>query len=272
MTKWLAVTGGLLSLIALTTVVLVVGSASSDPAHWRQWRGPFFNGVAKGAAPVEFGDAKNIKWKIAIPGRGFSTPVIWGDRIFLTTAISTGKITQPAPAQTQSPPSQNPGGGRGQTRGGPGGGAGAGEEHKFVVMCLDKKTGKTLWERVARVATPHGGYHQQYGSFASNAPVTDGRYLYVSFGSRGIYCYDLDGKLIWETDLGVQMRMRLQFGEGAAPALYGNLLIHPFDHDGGSFVVALDKRNGKEVWRANRDEMSAWSTPLIADFNGKKQV
>jgi outer membrane protein assembly factor BamB len=268
MTKRLSAIGGLVFLIALTTVVLVNGSANSDPAHWPQWRGPFFNGVARTGAPVEFSDTKNIKWKIAIPGRGFSTPVIWGDRIFLTTAVPTGKVagTAEAPEQSQISP------GRGPRGGGSGGGAGVGEEHKFVVMCLDRKTGKTLWERVARVATPHEGYHQQYGSFASNAPLTDGRYLYASFGSRGIYCYDLDGKLIWEKDLGVQMRIRLQFGEGSAPALYGDLLIHPFDHDGGSFVVALDKRNGNEVWRAKRDELSAWSTPLIVDVNGKKQV
>ena len=297
MTKRLSAISGPLSLIALTAVVLVASSANSDPAHWPQWRGPFFNGMARTAAPVEFNDTKNIKWKVAIPGRGFSTAVIWGDRIFLTTAVPTGKVAQSAPAavpeQTQNPtaqnppaqnaaqntpaqnPAQNPGGGRGQGRvggGGPGGGAGAGEEQKFVVMCLDKKTGKTLWERVAKVATPHEGYHRQYGSFASNAPVTDGRYLYVSFGSRGIYCYDLDGKLIWEKDLGVQMRIRLQFGEGAAPALYGDLLIHPYDHEGGSFVVALDKRTGKEMWRTTRDESSAWSTPLITDLKGKKSV
>jgi len=273
MTKRLAATGGFLSLIALTAFVLAVSSASSDPAHWPQWRGPFFNGVARTAAPVEFGDTKNMKWKIEIPGRGFSTPVIWGDRIFLTTAVPTGKGAQPAPPpeQPQNPGAQDPGGRR-QGRGGPGGGSGAGEEQKFVVMCLDKKTGKTIWERVAKVATPHEGYHRQYGSFASNAPLTDGRYLYVSFGSRGIYCYDLNGKLIWEKDLGVQMRMRNQFGEGVAPALHGNLLIHPYDQESGSFVVALDKRNGKEVWRENRDEISAWSTPLIADVKGKKQV
>jgi outer membrane protein assembly factor BamB len=277
MTKRSAAISSLLSLIALTTVVMVVGSASSDPAHWPQWRGPFFNGVARTAAPVEFSDTKNIKWKLEIPGRGFSTPVIWGDRIFLTTAVPTGKVAQPAPPpeQAQNPtaqnPTENPGGGRRQGRG-PGGGSGAGEEQKFVVMCLDKKTGKTIWERVAKTATPHEGYHRQYGSFASNAPLTDGRYLYASFGSRGIYCYDLNGKLIWEKDLGVQMKIRLQFGEGAAPALHGDLLIHPYDHEGGSFVVALDKRNGKEVWRTERDEGSAWSTPLIADLKGKKQA
>ncbi len=287
MTKRLTAIGGLLFLISLTTFALVAGSAGADPAHWPQWRGPFFNGMARTAAPVEFSDTKNIKWKVAIPGRGFSTPVIWGDKMFLTTAVPTGKVATPAAAeQPQNPPAQNqaaqnqatqgPGGGRGPGRGGPGGGpgggSGAGEEQKFVVMCLDIKTGKTLWEKVAKIATPHEGYHRQYGSFASNAPLTDGRYLYVSFGSRGIFCYDLNGKLIWEKDLGVQMKMRNQFGEGVAPALYGNLLIHPFDQESGSFVVALDKRNGKEVWRESRDEISGWATPLIVDVKGKKQV
>jgi outer membrane protein assembly factor BamB len=278
MSKGLSAIGGLLSLIALTTVILVAGSTNSDPAHWPQWRGPFFNGVAKGAAaPVEFSNTNNIKWKVAIPGRGFSTPVIWGDRIFLTTAAPTGKITRltPVTEQAQNPLRQYPGArppseviGRGPASMT----TAAGEEHKFVVMCLDKKTGKTLWERVAKIATPHEGYHRTYGSFASNAPLTDGRYLYASFGSRGIYCYDIDGKLIWETDLGVQMKMRNKFGEGVAPALHGNLLIHPFDQESDSFVIALDKRNGKEEWRVNRDEISAWSTPLIADVSGKKQV
>ncbi|MGH9801449.1 MAG: PQQ-binding-like beta-propeller repeat protein, partial [Blastocatellia bacterium] len=241
-------------------------SSAPDPAHWPQWRGPFFNGMARTAAPTDFSQTKNVKWKVAIEGRGFSTPVIWGDKMFLTTAIPTGKTAAPV---AESGASQPPGGGR---RGGGNGGAAAGQEHKFVVLCLDRKTGKTLWERVAKTTIPHEGYHPQYGSFASNAPVTDGKYVYASFGSRGIFCYDLNGKLIWEKDPGVQMRIRLQFGEGGAPALIGNLLIHPYDHEGGSLVVALDKRTGKEVWRTNRDEISAWSTPLVADYKGKKQV
>jgi outer membrane protein assembly factor BamB len=270
MTKRLFAITSSLFLIALTTFVLV-SNAADDPAHWPQWRGPFFNGMARTAAPVEFGDAKNIKWKIAIPGRGFSTPVIWGDRIFLTTAVPTGKTTRPEPASAPAP-DQNQPGRRGQGRGGPGGGAGAGEEHKFVVMCLDRKTGKTLWERVARIATPHEGHHRQYGSFASNSPLTDGKFVYASFGSRGVYCYDFNGKPVWERDLGVQMRIRLQFGEGGAPALHGANLIIPFDHEGGSFIVSLDKRNGKELWRTSRDESSNWPTPLIADHKGRKQV
>jgi outer membrane protein assembly factor BamB len=267
--------------LALAGSTFVANSSKTDPAHWPQWRGPFFNGMARTGAPVEFGDAKNVRWKVAIPGRGFSTPVIWEDRIFLTTAVPTGKTSKadtPAPndaGQTQQPQGTagQAGGQRQGRRGGnPNSGAGAGEEHKFIVMCLDRKTGKVLWERVAQVTTPHEGYHRTYGSFASYSPVTDGKFLYVSFGSRGIYCYDLNGKLIWERDLGVQLRMRNQFGEGSAPALYNNLLIHNFDQESGSFVIALDKRNGKDVWRANRDEISSWSTPAVVDYKGKKQV
>jgi outer membrane protein assembly factor BamB len=268
MRKWFAI--ACLVLLPLLGNVFSTSSAVSfvaDPAHWPSWRGPSFNGMARSSAPVEFSETKNLKWKVTVAGRGFSTPVIWGDKMFLTTAVPTGKTAAPAPSADQPA-----GGGRRGGGGGPGGGAGAGEEHKLVVLCLDRKTGKTLWERTAKVAVPHEGYHRTYGSFASNAPVTDGKYLYASFGSRGIYCYDLDGKLVWEKDPGVQMRIRLQFGEGTAPALYGNLLIHHYDHESGSFAVALDKRTGKEVWRANRDEGSSWSTPYIAEHKGKQQL
>lgn len=257
MKRWIVTVG--LIVLGVCGNAFVADSSTADLAHWPQWRGPSFNGMARTGAPTEFNDKKNIKWKVPIAGRGFSTPIFWGDRIFLTTAVPTGK------------PAAEPAGDQGGRRGGGPGGVGAGVEHKFVVMCLDKKTGKTIWERVARTAAPHEGYHPNYGSFASNAPVTDGKYVYASFGSRGIYCYDFDGKLIWEKDA-VPMRIRLQFGEGAAPALYENLLIHPYDQETGSFVVALDKRTGKEVWRVSRDEMSAWSTPLIVDSKGKKQV
>lgn len=141
-------------------------------------------------------------------------------------------------------------------------------------MCLDRKTGKVLWQRTAKTSTPHEGYHRAYGSFASNSPVTDGKYVYASFGSRGIYAYDFNGKLIWEKDPGVQMKIRLAFGEGSAPLLVGDRLFLVFDHeaDNGSFIVALDKRNGKELWRATRDEPSSWSTPLAIEHNGRTEI
>jgi outer membrane protein assembly factor BamB len=267
----------------LGSAALRVHATDTDPAHWPEWRGPYRSGMARGDAPTTWSDTKNVKWKAEIPGRGFSTPVIWGDRVFITTAVQTGKSPELTPTpmqstQTASPsPSgapataaQTPGGSRRQ--GGPGGGAGAQVEHKFLLICLDRKTGKVIWQKTARVATPHEGYHRAYGSFASNSPITDGKYLYVSFGSRGIYCYDLNGKLIWEKDLGVQMRMRNQFGEGAAPALDKDRIFLTFDQETGSFFVVLDKRTGKELWRAERDEPSSWSTPLVIEHGGRSQV
>jgi outer membrane protein assembly factor BamB len=268
-----------LCFVSLTALSLLIGAgalaqrATPNQMHWPQWRGPHFNGMAPSDAPVSWSDTKNIKWKAEIPGRGHSTPVVWGNKLFLTTAIPTGA----APAAPSAPASAEPQGdqGRGGRRGGgggPGGGAGAQIEHKFVVMCLDKNTGKVLWQKTAKTAVPHEGYHRTYGSFASNAPATDGKYLYAFFGSRGLYCYDLDGKLIWEKDLGVQLRVRLQFGEGTAPVLHDDRIFLTFDHEGDSFIVALDKNTGKELWRTPRDEGSSWSTPLVVEHAGQKQV
>lgn len=256
MNRWLRIS--LLTMLGLTFGSVAPGQrAGLNLSHWPQWRGPDHNGVARSDAPMRWSDTENIKWKTPIPGRGFSTPVIWGDRIFLTTAI-------PVAAENAAPDSGG--------RGGPGGGAGAGRQHQFVVICLDRKTGKTLWQKTARTAIPHEGYHRNYGSFASNSPVTDGRYVYAFFGSRGIYCYDLNGKLVWEKDFGVQMKMRLQFGEGTAPVLHDDRLILNFDHDAGSFIVALDKTTGKELWRTTRDEISNWSTPLVVDYAGRREI
>ena len=259
-----------LCLLLFLAAITYVAAQVPDQAYWPQWRGPFFNGMARGDAPTVWSDTQNIKWKADIPGRGHSTPVIWGDKIFLTTAIPTGKPAAIPPASAAPSPSsgQPPAGTGRRSNGDPS----PQPEQRFEVLCLDRKTGKLLWQRTARVASPHEGYHRMYGSFASNSPVTDGKYVYASFGSRGVYCYDFDGKLIWEKDLGVQMRMRLGFGEGTAPLLLPDRLILIFDHEAGSFLVSLDKRTGKELWRVSRDEISSWSTPLAIEHAGRKQV
>ena len=161
-----------------------------------------------------------------------------------------------------------PGGRRG--RGGPGGSPML-VNHKFVVMAIDKNTGKVQWEQTATQATPHEGYHRQYGSFASNSPVTDGETLYVNFGSRGLYAYDLKGNLKWKKDLG-KLQMRNAFGEGIAPILHGNHLVIQNDHEGESYIVVLDKRDGKEIWRQERDELSAWPQPIVVEYDGQNQL
>ncbi len=240
-------------LLVLLSFAATANAQSTN--YWPQWRGPDFNGMARGDAPTKWSDTENIKWKVAIPGRGFSTPVVWGNKIFLTTAVPTGK-TGNAPSDGRHP----------------NGGAGANQEQQFTVLCLDKKTGKTLWQKVAKTAVPHEGYNRTYGSFASNAPTTDGKYVFAFFGSRGIFCFDLDGKLIWEKDLGVRLRMRNEFGEGTAAVVHGDTLILNFDQETDSFIVALNKANGKELWRAKRDEVSTWATPLVVEHNGRKQV
>lgn len=246
------------SLLKMRSALLLLACSTlfAAAADWPRWRGPNHDGMARGDVPTEWSGTKNVAWRVPIPGRGHSSPVIWGDKIFLTTAVPTRDVSPEAS--------------RASARG-PGGGAGAGIEHKFVVLALDRKSGKTLWEHVATVATPHEGYHMRYGSFASNTPITDGERLYAFFGSRGLYCYDLNGKLLWEKKF-PPMRMRLGFGEGVAPVIDGNKLFLKFDQEEDSYLLALDKVTGKELWRVERDEPSSWSEPLVVTHQGRKQL
>ena len=264
---------------------LTLAAAPSPPPdfddQWPNWRGPDNTGMARTGAPVRWSTTENVKWKTAIPGKGHSTPIIWEDRIYLTTAIPAAPMPEPRRREFTRPP-RRPRAERGQDRPDRERRRRRGErrrrmpmaqvEHKFEVLCLDKNTGKTLWRNTAVVETPHEGYHRRYGSFASNSAVTDGRYVYAFFGSRGLYVYELDGKLAWKKNFGVKMRMRNGFGEGTAPVLHGDALILNFDHEGQSFILALDKNTGTELWRRDRDERSTWTTPLITEYAGTTQV
>ena len=241
---------------------------SSSENHWPYWRGQAQNGVAQGDAPTEWSDTRNIAWKVEIPGRGHSSPIVWGNRIFVTTAVPTGRTAQP-PAGEQG--GRFGRGGRG-FGGGSGGGSGASQEHSFEVFAVDRTAGKVVWRQVATTAVPHEGYHQQYGSFASNSPVTDGQRVYAFFGSRGIYVYDMDGKQVWQKDFGLQMRMFNQFGEGAGPVLDDGRLILLFDHEAEGFITMLDAATGREVWRTARTEGTNWAAPLVVTHAGRKQI
>jgi outer membrane protein assembly factor BamB len=234
-------------LIAMTT------SGASTP-EWPQWRGPFNTGMAVGGAPLRWDDRANVRWSLLIPGRGHSTPAVAGTRLFLTTAIPTGRGTRPA------------------TEGRAGGGAEAGLEHRFEVIAVDRQAGRIAWQRTAIVATPHEGYHRVYGSFASNSPVTDGTRVFAFFGSRGLYAYDLDGTLLWQKDFGVRMRMDLAFGEGTPLTLHDNRLLLHFDHLDTGFLVMLDPATGREIWRAPRTEPYNWAAPYVATHAGRREV
>jgi outer membrane protein assembly factor BamB len=145
------------------------------------------------------------------------------------------------------------------------------EAHRFVVLAIDRETGKTRWERVAREETPHEATHQENGTWASSSAVTDGEHVIASFESRGIYAFDMKGMPVWQVDLG-DKKMRNEFGEGSTPALHRNHLVVVWDHQGGSFIVALDKRTGKELWRQPREEIDTWATPLVVEHGGRAQV
>ena len=248
------IAGGLSGLLVLGLFVSATAEAQAPEGaetYWHHWRGPNRNGVANTDAPTVFSATENVKWKTAVPGRGFSSPVIWGNRIFLTTAIVDEAI---APAGRRR---------RGMAL----------APTKFVVLCYARDTGALLWERVATETTPHEGYHRQLGSFANGSPITDGEHLYVSFGSFGLYAYDFDGTLLWSRDFNVKMEIFNRFGESSSPALHGHTLVLQFDHEGDdSFLVAVDTRTGETLWRQDREEDTSWSSPYIAEHRGRVQV
>ena len=275
----------LVLLVAITTAARAAEPAGTQ--NWPQWRGPLGTGVAPSAnPPTKWSESENVKWKVKLPGKGSSTPIIWGNQIFIQTAMPAGAAqaaraesgaanhaVTPVLLQDQQPQrggqrgQRGPGGGG---RGGFGGGAPPTDKYQFVLLCLDRQTGKTLWSKVAREEVPHEGHHRDHG-FASFSPVTDGTLVFAHFGSRGLHCYDLQGNLKWQKDFG-RMQTRNSFGEGSSPALHGDTVVVNWDHEGADFIVALDKTTGKELWRTPRDEATTWSTPLILEHDGKAQV
>ena len=230
----------------------------ADAAHnWPQWRGPLGTGVAPHADPPlrwSESDGKNIRWKTAVPGRGHSTPIVWGDRVFLTTAVPYGDPLEP----------------RYSTAPGTHDGIPVTHRHEFVVLALSRRDGRILWQRTLHKALPHEGGHYT-GSLASNSPVTDGEHLFVFFGSYGLYCLDLNGEIKWKKQFG-QMQTLHGHGEGTSPLLHGDTLVINWDHEGQSFVVALDKRTGGQRWKVDRDEVTSWATPIVVEHNGRAQV
>lgn len=241
-------------LLPLVLLVTAAGDFANDRlANWPHWRGPLANGFApNGNPPTRWDENSNVKWKVAIPGSGSATPIVWGDRLFVLTAIATdlgGAIGKSAVALALPAPTT---------------------PVKFMVLCLDRKTGKTIWQRAATEQIPHEGHHPT-NTYASASPTTDGKHLFVSFGSRGIYCYDLEGNLKWKRDLG-KMTTRNGFGEGASPAVHGDSLVINWDQETDAALICLDAKTGKDKWRVSRNEVTTWNTPLIVEHKGVTQV
>jgi outer membrane protein assembly factor BamB len=229
--------------------------AAEGPAYWPQWRGPLGSGVSPdGAPPITWSETQNLRWKVALAGKGHSTPIVWGDHVFVTTAIPYG---EPEDALSHD-------------RHGDHDNMRALQRHRFVVMALDRRTGQHRWQTVVHDEQPHESTHVT-ASWASASMVTDGERVYASFGSRGLYALDWRGKPLWRVNLG-DMHTKHGHGEGSSPALFGDLLVVNWDHEGASFVVGIDTQSGRERWRVNRKEVTSWSTPLIIERKGAAQV
>ncbi len=246
------------SSILLISASLLMLSAFDPEAvpkgdNWPQWRGSEGTGVSTEAnLPMEWSNTKNLKWKIPLPGRGHSSPIVWGNRIFLTAEIE-GEVVPGAQAVKHIVDGQeykHPDA------------VGADRQHTLKVICIDRDIGKLLWEQTAYEGTVYDDRHRK-GSHASPTPATDGQYVFAYFGTEGLYCYDFNGKQLWKAAPG--QIATLGMGTGTSPVLFENLVILQCDEDNGekSFIVAYDKKTGKEAWKMPRKVQASWSTPLI---------
>ena len=245
-------------LIVFTLALAVIAASASQPVgfekNWHHWRGPHATGAAVEAnPPTTWSETENIRWKVAIPGIGHAAPIIWEDKIFIQTAVE---------GKEEKAEDDNLFGGFFQKDSGP--------KYKFDLLAINRSDGSILWQKTLREISPHEGTHQD-ATYASNSPVTDGEHIYAYFGSRGLYCVDMMGNVKWEKDIGT-MYKRNTFGEGSSPVLYGNTLVIVQDHEGDSFITALDKRTGDVLWKTDRNERTTWFSPIVVEQDGKPQV
>ena len=216
--------------------------------NWPSWRGPLSSGVAPHAdPPIEWSEDKNVRWKTALPGLGHSTPAVWGDRIFVTSAIPVEAVQDP------------------KYSGRPGAHNNLPVTHRFdfAVIAINRKTGDILWTKTAASAVPHEGGHET-GSLASASPATDGERVYAFFGSRGLHAFTVEGEPVWHRKF-PNMFTKHGHGEGSSPALYGDFLAVNWDHEEDSKISVFEAKTGEPVWEKARDEKTSWSSPIIID-------
>jgi len=239
----------------MTVLLALLGAAArpqDPPAQWSRFRGPGARGVADAAAfPDRWSATENVEWKADLPGRGWSSPVVWDGRVFLTTVVNQGESEPPKKGlyfggdRPQPPKSA----------------------HEWWAYCLELGTGKTLWKKKVHEGEPLSAIHIK-NSFASETPVTDGERVYFYFGNVGLFVFDLEGREAWTTRFEPQ-KTRYGWGTASSPVLHADRLYLVNDNEEKSWLLALEKRTGKELWRVERDEKSNWSTPFVWE-NGRR--
>ncbi|MBI5091391.1 MAG: PQQ-binding-like beta-propeller repeat protein [Candidatus Hydrogenedentes bacterium] len=223
-----------------------VAPAEPVVANWPQFRGPGARGVAdENAIPDRWSATENVAWKTDIPGRAWSSPIVWGNQVFLTTAVDSGQLEAPKKGLYLGGDRKNA----------------PGFALQWKVYCLDLESGKVIWERILHEGKPETSIHLK-NSFASETPVTDGKRVYAYFGNLGVWCLDLDGKPVWNKDIPPH-KMPSGWGTAASPVLHNNRLYLVNDNEEDSYLLALDALTGKEVWRVPREERGNWCSPTI---------
>ncbi len=234
---------------AAAGLLLAVCCRTGEADQWPQFRGAAVDGVAQSQCPDTWDDSNNVRWKFATSGEGWSSPVIWGDQLFLTEAVPIGLADEASRPEPYS-------GGGGRRRDDL-----TTTTYRWDVICLQASTGKLLWRQAARTGRPTMPRHSS-NTYATETPITDGQRVYAYFGMTGIYCYDMDGELQWQKDLG-SFEMRAGWGTSSSPILFDEKLFLQVDNEQQSFIVALDAATGEEVWRVDHAESSQYSTPII---------
>jgi outer membrane protein assembly factor BamB len=242
------------ALLAATVPTPTVAPGPEHNPHWAQWRGPDGQGRATGTYQDRWSDTENVVWKSAIPGRGHSSPIVWGDRIFLTTSLQ-GKHVPGRKAPDHLGFDLKPGYVNPDS-------TAVDYDHSLHVLGIDAKTGTILWNHTAYDGPMYDDRHR-LNTYASSSVVTDGTMVYASFEAHGLYAYTVDGRLVWKVDLGNIAKAGM--GPGTSPILHDNLVILQVDQEmgAGSNIRAFDKKTGKEVWRADRNNRRSWATPIV---------
>jgi outer membrane protein assembly factor BamB len=232
----------------------ILASSACAQENWPQFRGPNAGVVDDDILPTAWSTTENVAWAVDIPGRAWSSPIVWGDRVFVTSVTVTADDETPKKGLYLGGDRDKP----------------SAEVRRWMVYCIDFNSGKILWEKCPHQGAPERPKHLK-NSYASETPVTDGQRLYVYFGSIGLFCYDLDGKQLWSKQFG-SPKMRGNWGTAASPVLYKDRLYIVNDNEERSFIVALDKKTGEQIWRVDRDEKSNWATPYIWENKQRTEI
>lgn len=243
------------ALIPMFLLLLSLPAAAADDLNWPEFRGAEARGIGSNPdLPERWSTTENIAWKTDIPGRGWSSPIVWGEKIFLTTVVTKGEVEAPKKGLYFGGERATP----------------IEAEQAWQVLCLDRATGAVQWTTTVHTGVPKTPIHIK-NSYASETPITDGKHVFVAFGNLGLYTLDFEGKLVWEFPL-TPVTTRYGWGPAASPVLHGDRLYYVSDNEDQSYLLGLDKSTGKEVFRVNRDEKSNWSTPFVWKHEGRVEL